>query len=81
MQEYKRAINICRSKTGEINYRSHFKELQAKIVDDKVILIHEDTPVDIVPDLMTLKVGSLYTEMSKDLKLGCLPLIAQASKG
>ena len=46
-----------------------------------MISIHEDTPVDIVADLMALKVGSLYTAISKDLKLGYLPLMAQASKG
>ncbi len=48
---------------------SYFKELQSKIVDEKAISIHEDTQVDIVADLMTIKVGSLYTAMSKDLKL------------
>ena len=37
--------------------------------------------MNIVADLMTLKVGSMYTAMSKDLKLGYLPLMAQASKG
>ena len=81
MQEHKRAFKHWRSKTIEINYMSHFRELQPKIVDDKVILIHEDIPMDIVADLMTLKVGSLYTAMSKDLKLGYLPPLAQASKG
>ncbi len=45
-----------------------------------MISIHEDTFVDIFADLMTLKVGSMYTAMSKDLKLGYLPLMAQASK-
>ena len=37
--------------------------------------------MNIVADLMTLKVGSMYTAMSKDLKLGYLPPMAQASKG
>ncbi len=81
-QEYKRAFKNWRSKDSEINYKLHFKKLQSMIVDDKVISIKEDTPVDIVADLLTLKVGSMYTEMSKDLnlKLGYLPVMAQASK-
>ena len=43
--------------------------------------MEEDAPIDIVADLMPLKIGSVYKAFSKDPVLGYLPLMAQASKG
>jgi hypothetical protein len=81
-QDYKRAFKSWRSKAGEINYRSQFKEeLSTTLVDDKLISVEEDAPLDIVADVLPLKVGCLLKALSKDPVLGYLPLMAQASKG
>ena len=60
---------------------SQFLELRTTLVDDKLISMEEDAPIDIVADLMPLKIGSVYTAFSKDPVLGYLPLMAQATKG
>ena len=81
IQDYKRAFKSWRLKSCDINYMSHFPEMRTTLIEDKLISVKEDAPIDIVADPMPLRIGSLYKAFSKDSVLGYLPLMAQASKG
>ena len=50
-------------------------------VDGNKVAVDENKRTDIVSDLMTLPMGKLYKDMSKNPKFGFLPRMAQASKG
>ena len=52
-------------------------------VDGNKVAVDENKRTDIVSDLihMTLPMGKLYKDMSKNSKFGFLPRMAQASKG